>query len=187
MTPTTNDAAGEAQVERWIDIENRDALLAGLDAVFYDSSATTMFASDEVRHAFRERWLGRYLTHYAGWTFVARARDGSVVGYIVGSHDDPAQTPLFSDIGYFQDFAALTAQYPVQLHVNVSPDWRGYGIGARLLQTFVADVAQEGLPGVHVVTTRGMRNVSYYIANGFDEVGHTLWNGRELVMLGRKV
>ncbi len=113
--------------------------------------------------------------------------DGAVVGYIVGSLDDPAITPLFSDIAYFQDFAALTAEYPAQLHVNVAPDWRGQGIGARLVQTFTAAIALTNVPGVHVVTTRGMRNVGYYAANGFAEVGSTKWNGRELVMLGRRL
>lgn len=174
-------------IRRWLSLTSREQLLAGLDRVFFASSATTSFASEDIRAAFRERWLGRYLTHYPAWAYVALAADGTVIGYIVGSLDDPARTALFSDIGYFQDFAAVTPDYPAQLHVNLDPDWRGHGIGSRLIQTFAADVENAGAPGVHVVTARGMRNVGYYAANGFVEVASTLWNGRDLVMLGRRL
>ena len=187
MSEATTAVPGNVTIARWVAIPDRERLMPGIDAVFFDSSATTSFADDGVRRAFRHRWLGRYLEHYAEWVYVALTVDGAVVGYIAGSLDDPAQTPLFSDIGYFQDFAALTAEYPAQLHVNVSPDWRGHGIGARLVQTFAADAARAGVPAVHVVTTRGMRNVRYYASNGFVEVGSTHWNGRDLVMLGRRL
>ena len=39
--------------------------------------------------------------------------------------------------------------------------------------------------GVHVVTARGMRNIRFYERVGFQERGHVLWNGRELVFLAR--
>ena len=187
MSQTIAALPGPITIEHWLAIPDRQRLMPGLDQVFFDSSATTSFADDELRRAFRHRWLGRYLEHYAEWTFVALNAEGDIVGYIVGSHDDPAKTPLFSDIGYFQDFAALTAEYPAQLHVNVSPDWRGHGIGARLMQTFVAEIARAGVSGVHVVTTRGMRNVRYYMTNSFAEVGSAQWNSRVLVLLGRKL
>ncbi|MGQ0672265.1 MAG: GNAT family N-acetyltransferase [Hyphomicrobium sp.] len=174
-------------IHPWLSHADPTSLEAGLDRVFFASSATTSFASENARAAFRERWLGRYLAHFPTQAFVASTGNCDVVGYIVGSLYDPARLPLFADIGYFQDFAATTPHYPAQLHVNLLPEWRGHGIGARLLETFVEDAARAKAPGVHVVTTRGMRNVRYYAANGFAEVASTFWNGRELIMLGRKL
>ncbi len=61
------------------------------------------------------------------------------------------------------------------------------GIGAALIGAF-ADLASEaGAPGMHAVTSRGMRNVGFYLANGFEERGATTMNDRELVFLGRDV
>jgi GNAT superfamily N-acetyltransferase len=116
---------------------------------------------------------------------VARAKVGAVAGYLVGSLDDPARTPLFSDIAYFAAFAALTADYPAQLHVNLAPPWRGQGIGARLVAAFAEDARRAGAKGVHVVTSRGARNVSFYGTSGFREIGALTSGGRDLVFLGR--
>ena len=175
------------RIERWVEIADRERLFAQIDHIFFESSNTKTFASEAERQAFRTRWLGRYLEHYPEWAYVARTSDDEVAGYLVGSIVDPAKTPLFSDIGYFKDFAALTARYPAQLHVNLAPERRGLGIGSRLMSAFATDLARAVVPGVHVVTSRGVRNVSYYAANGFEEAGSTMWNGRELVFLGRKL
>jgi GNAT superfamily N-acetyltransferase len=161
--------------------------MQALDRVFFVSSGTQAFASEEARAAFRDRWLGRYLRRYPEWAYVAMAPDVGLVGYLVGSLDDPAATPLFEDLAYFRDFAVQTRDYPAQLHVNLLPEWRSLGIGARMIRTFCTDAAMAGAPGVHVVTGRGLRNVRYYAANGFDEVASTLYNGKELVMLARRL
>ena len=83
-------------IEQWSDIESRDALLPGIDGVFFASSNTQSFASEEARAVFRERWLGRYLTHDPAWAFVALDRERNVLGYLAGSLDDPALTPPLS-------------------------------------------------------------------------------------------
>src|SRR5262245_27352804 len=94
-----------AYIHRWQSMPYRDRLLPEIEAVFFQASATQSFAGDSERAAFRERWLGRYLTHYPEYAYIALAPDGTVAGYLVGSLDDPAITPLFSDIGYFARFA----------------------------------------------------------------------------------
>jgi GNAT superfamily N-acetyltransferase len=81
----------------------------------------------------------------------------------------------------------LTARYPAQLHINVDEDWRGRGIGAGLVTAFLDLAGDTGAEGVHAISTRGMRNVGFYLANGFEERGATTINGRELVFLGRDV
>ncbi len=174
-------------IRQWNAMPDRSRLVPEIDAIFFEASATKSFADDAERAAFRERWLGRYLTHFPAQAYLALAADDSVAGYLVGSLDDPAHTPLFADIGYFTSFAPLTADYPAQLHVNLAPRWRGQGIGARLVEAFADDARRAGAKGVHVVTARGMRNIGFYLANGFHEAGALNVNGRDLVFLARSL
>lgn len=175
------------KILRWNDVPDRSRLLPEIDAIFFESSATKSFADDAERAQFRERWLGRYLDRYPVHAYLALATDGAVAGYLVGSLDDPAATPLFADIAYFRDFAALTAVYPAQLHVNLAPRSRGQGLGARLIESFVEDARRAGAKGVHVVTGRGMRNVGFYLANGFREAGSLTMGARDIVFLARSL
>ena len=137
------------------------------------------------RADFRERWLGRYLTHDAGWAYVAVAADATVAGYLVASLDDPARTARFSDIAYFSHFADLTKKYPAHLHVNLSAAFRNRGLGGELIERFATDAGKAGAPGVHVVTSRGARNAAFYNRNGFVEAGAHGEGAREVVFLAR--
>ncbi|MDX2309170.1 MAG: GNAT family N-acetyltransferase [Hyphomicrobium sp.] len=164
------------------------AFWAELNDIFFSSSATKDFDSTEARDAFRHRWLGRYLDGDADLAFVAISRpltaDEMLVGYIVGSLEDPAQSPRFADLEYFQALADVTRSYPAQLHVNLAASWRGQGIGKRLVSALAEEVFRRGALGLHAITARGMDNQRFYEAIGFREVGTAEWNGRELVMLG---
>ncbi|MCC7252621.1 GNAT family N-acetyltransferase [Hyphomicrobium sp.] len=162
-----------------------ERLSAELDHVFFSSSARQSFASTEERAAFRERWLGRYLLHFPEYALVALDGGRHVIGYVAGSLEDPAHDPLFADLDHFAHFGALTARYPAQLHVNLDAGWRGRGIGARLVDRFAEMAREAGKPGLHVVTARGMRNVGFYLANGFVERGAVDMGERELLFLGR--
>lgn len=158
--------------------------LTQLDDIFFSSSATQEFDSAEMREAFRERWLGRYLEHDPEWFYLACV-DGAVVGYLAGCIEDPASAVRFSDIGYFQVWAGYIASYPAHLHVNVSPRVRDQGLGSRLICRFVGDLSAAGVKGVHLVTGLHSRNVAFYQRNGFVPVADMEWNGSEIVMLGR--
>jgi ribosomal protein S18 acetylase RimI-like enzyme len=162
-------------------------LLAEIDAIFFESSGTKTFADEATRAAFRERWLGRYLAHDPQWAYVALTAEGTVAGYLLGSIDDPARTQRFSDIAYLQDFAALTADYPAHLHVNLAPQFRGDGLGAALVDAFAADAVHAGAGGMHIVTGAGMRNIGFYERNGFRELGRAAANGHEVLFFGRKL
>lgn len=163
----------------------RAALEEELDAIFFEASNTKSFANDDVRAAFRERWLGRYLAHDPHWAYVALGDHGEVAGYLVGCLEDPARTGRFSDIEYFARFASLTAKYPAHLHVNLGAAYRGSGIGSLLVQRFCADAAAAGSTGVHVVTSRGARNVGFYARNGFHEAGCDGVGAKEVVFLAK--
>jgi GNAT superfamily N-acetyltransferase len=177
----------DVQIARWIDLPDRGKTEAAIEAIFFAASGTQTFASEAAKMAFRERWLGRFLQYDSGHVFVAIDPRGEIAGYLIGSLDDPARTARFSDIGYFAGFAELTARYPAHLHVNLDATMRGSGIGGQLVEAFVADVRRAQLPGVHVVTGRGLRNVTFYNRLGFMERGSALSNGREVILLGRDI
>lgn len=44
-------------------------------------------------------------------------------------------------------------QYPAHLHINLERDWRGHGLGRRLMEAFLQHLRQLGIPGVHLQTT----------------------------------
>lgn len=174
-------------IQRWLDLDARVQHVPDVDHIFFDSSATRHFASDEVRAAFRERWLGRYLEHDADQFFVATQGEGKVVGYLAGCADHPLKASRFSDIGYFRTFADLLDQYPAHLHVNVASTCRGQGIGARLIDCFAMSAHTAGACGMHVVTGRQSRNVGFYTRKGFERLGECVSNNVSNVFLGRRL
>jgi GNAT superfamily N-acetyltransferase len=156
-------------------------------AIFFEASGRASFSSPEESGAFRERWLGRYLKGGSDVVLIAQeAATGAVAGYLVGALEDPAEQNRFADIDYFRGaFRKLCRRYPAHLHINLAPASRGRGIGARLVEAFAAHAAAAGAPGLHVVTAKAARNVSFYARCGFAEVGATCWNGRDVVFLAK--
>jgi GNAT superfamily N-acetyltransferase len=179
--------ASQISIRRWTEIADPDRLTPELDAIFFEASATKSFAGEAERAAFRERWLGRYLTHDPQWAYLAidtGVAGGEVLaGYLVGKVDDRAGSA--GDIGPVQDTAQLTAAYPAHLHVNLASPYRNRGIGAALIGAFAADAARAGACGMHVVTGAASRNIGFYQRNGFRELARASVGGREVVFLGR--
>jgi GNAT superfamily N-acetyltransferase len=161
--------------------------LREVERIFFLTSNRKTFASDAARAEFQERWLGRYLLHDRAHAFVARAADGRVAGYLIGSLDDPAQADRFDDIGYFADFADLTALYPAHLHINLDAPWQGQGIGGRLIEAFVAHATARRARGLHIVTGAWARNVSFYRRRGFEPLRELNWEGSRLLFMGREL
>lgn len=161
--------------------------LTAVSRIFFAASGVQTFSDDAAKAAFRQRWLGRYLDHDVAHVYVAIASDGSICGYLVGSFDDPARVTRFSDIAFFADFAHLTLSFPAHLHVNLDATARSCGIGSRLVEAFVAAARAARLPGVHVVTGKGARNVAFYERLGFVERGSTMSHGKQIVFLGREL
>lgn len=175
--PQRNPAAiSDIAIVRWRDIPWRERLTAHLDNIFFEASNTKSFPSEEARDVFRERWLGRYLATHPQWAYVALVSDGTVAGYLVGALDEPSG---------FDDFASAAQAFPAHLHVNLAPQFRSRGIGAELIEAFIADARRAGVKGVHVVTSADARNVRFYERVGFEPRAKTTVNGRELVFLGR--
>ena len=159
--------------------------LKEVERILFLTSRRTTLSSDAARAEFQERWLGRYLLHDRANAFVARAEDSRIAGYLVGCLDDPAHADRFDDIGYFADFADLTALYPAHLHVNLDAHWRSQGIGGRLVDRFAAHAAARRSRGVHIVTGASARNVSFYRRCGFEPLRELSWEGSPILFMGR--
>jgi GNAT superfamily N-acetyltransferase len=167
-------------------IVGEGATVPSIERIFFGASGTRSFASGHAREVFRERWLMRYLRDDADQAFVAVNAAGVVVGYLVGALHDPAVTGRFGDIAYFKGFAPLTKLYPAHLHINFAPEFRGAGLGGRLIEAFAAHASKAGCPGMHVVTGGASRNVGFYTARGFKEAGRA-GGDKPVVFLGRKL
>jgi GNAT superfamily N-acetyltransferase len=202
--PPASPVTAAISVSRLVDLPEYGGSVSGdlvssaaelaIERIFFEAAGVRKFDSETERAEFRERWLGRYLTYDRALTHVAYPAQQSeaivspdMLGYVVGSHDDPARTLRFADIPYFADLAAVTARYPAHLHINLTESARNRGVGGRLIEAFVGDVEAAGLPGVHVVTGARSRNVGFYTRLGFLERATATFNDNPVVLLGRDV
>lgn len=178
----------ELRIERLTGAQAADrCLLDGIDTIFFETAARTYPEGPE-REAFRERWLGRFLSEPDDPLLIALSASGEVAGYLVGTLENAAVSPRFHDMPYFRErFVRACRDYPAHLHINLAPQFRSRGLGARLLDGFADIVRQAGLPGFHVTTGQGMRNVGFYLANGFREIDAWEREAGTMLFLGRRV
>jgi len=176
----------DVTVRCYAELEDRAAAEPGLDAIFFEASATRSFPDEATRLDFRDRWLGRYLNRFPHEAFLAFAPGGQVAGYIIGCLEDPISNPIFQDITYFGLFSQPTRRYPAHLHINLAPKYRGFGIGQTLVETFAAHASAHGVGGMHAVTGDGSRNNSFYERCGFQRLAEAEVSGKRLVFFARQ-
>ena len=183
MSPTF----GNFKIERVLPVSERLALGPELDAIFFPASATKNFSDEVARSAFRERWLGRYLSAERDYLLIARDLNagGRVAGYLIATLDNPSETTRFDDIAYFKSVTDLTERFPAHLHINLHEDYRNRGLGSELITAFVGLATDLDCPGVHVVTSAQSRNIPFYTRNGFTNQRQLEWADHEIVFLGR--
>lgn len=64
--------------------------------------------------------------------------------------------------------AALWAEYPAHLHINLLPDYQSRGLGTRLMKRFERHLIHRGIKGVHLDTTsHNHKAVPFYGKMGF--------------------
>ncbi len=185
---TTSYTAEEIRIERWIeqpaDAVSRMHLIAGIDAIFWATTARPITDPHE-RKAFSDLWLGDYLDTDSPYSWLALTPTGDVVGYLVGTLTSPIGNPRFAALKYFDAFASALITYPAHLHINLDEAYRNRGIGRRLIDAFATQVRSAGLAGFHVVTGATSRNVAFYARAGFTEIARTPWKSGKVVFLGR--
>lgn len=64
------------------------------------------------------------------------------------------------------------AEFPAHLHIDLLPELQGAGWGRRLIDTLVAQLAEQGVEGVHLVAPRANTAAqAFYPKVGFAPVG----------------
>jgi GNAT superfamily N-acetyltransferase len=57
-------------------------------------------------------------------------------------------------------------EFPAMLHINLAKEFRGKGIGRRLIETYLDFLKKEGIPGVHFGTS-SERAKDFFLKTGF--------------------
>ncbi len=149
-------------IRRLTDLPDPAPALADLESVFFLSSARRRFDTPADRARFFETWTGWHRRAAPG-DILLWMEGGRALGYLTGCRDSAGAAELFDTVPDYALFADLFDRFPAHLHVNVHPDARGRGIGARLVEAFAADCGT----GLHVVTAAGARNAAFYARCGF--------------------
>lgn len=138
----------------------RENALAQVENIFFESSSLKSFSSPERRAAFYKRWCGDYQTFYPQEFFIAFEGE-KVLGYLSGCSDSNQAAKTFEVPGLlvFQD---LFNQFPAHLHINFHPDARGRGLGSMLVEHYKKFLRNNNIVGLHLVTSPGVQNVSFY-------------------------
>ncbi len=122
--------------------------------------------------------------------------DGEARGYVVAAADTQAFQQWFSE-DWWPDRRLLhtlrtdadawllpsaadptrclsdaVAEYPAHLHIDLLPELQGAGWGRRLIDTLIAQLAEQGVPGVHLVAPLANSSAqAFYPKVGFASIG----------------
>ena len=75
--------------------------------------------------------------------------------------------------------------YPAHLHVNVDAGYRRMGIGRRLIENYILDLQQQGVPGVHLYC--GADPVEFYLRLRFEVIEVAQFQNGPVFALGRRL
>ncbi|WP_158583988.1 GNAT family N-acetyltransferase [Salinibius halmophilus] len=147
--------------------------------------------AEEGKYAFALRWALPYLRDDPQFCFVAVIGE-QVIGYIVGTPDTKQQVLNFERnilpemqtlIDGSHPFAnqflnggkldpavtELLDDYPAHLHINMTSDCRGLGVGARLIKELEHQLISHNVTGIHLgVNKQNMAAVRFYQHQGYD-------------------
>jgi ribosomal protein S18 acetylase RimI-like enzyme len=161
--------------------EHPDRLEEVMD-IFFESSTKKDFASVEERTRFVVKYLGVYLQSYPQLSLIA-LKENKVLGYCCGMpHTPPELYELQPHLEVFEDQFDL---YESHLHINCHHEARGMGVGAKLVGHFEALMRQEGVQGIHIITSPQARNISFYERLGYHHRVQRDYNDAQLLFLGK--
>jgi GNAT superfamily N-acetyltransferase len=137
-----------------------------VEKIFWQTSAKTEFSDLQAKLRFQRRYLGYYLESLAAENFVFE-KDGHILGYIISHPQTQDATDLLEMAPLLSHFSELYPNYPAHLHINMTPETRGLGIGSQLIKTLEMRLKTLGVTGLHLLTAPDSRNRSFYEKNGF--------------------
>lgn len=69
--------------------------------------------------------------------------------------------------GHLKNFLHLFLHFPAHLHINVLPHWQGRGLGRMLMTALESKLRDQGISGVHLLTSPEASNRNFYEKLGF--------------------
>ncbi|MGV8855082.1 MAG: GNAT family N-acetyltransferase [Devosia sp.] len=76
---------------------------------------------------------------------------------------------------------AIVTAYPAHIHMNLRSRLRGQGVGTALLQRWVAQAREVGVPGIHLgASASNSGGIAFWQRSGFEPIetiGRTVWMG----------
>jgi GNAT superfamily N-acetyltransferase len=172
---------------RWSDITNPQTHYDSLAEIFFLTSGRKAFQSESEKLDFLQTWTAIYLQYYPSYTFLSLSASGLLEGYLTGCPDTASYQLRQQKIPYLNIFADSYTRYPAHLHINCHPDHQGKGVGRRLIESYVALLAQEKVPGVHILTSVDAANINFYRALAFSHTIVKTWKNSELLLMGRDI
>ena len=128
----------------------------------FDLTSDKTFDQLEDKETFFQAWCGNYMRYYPEWFFVA-LQDKKILGYLAccpSSRHCSFEIPGPDYSGYF-------CQYPAHLHINCHPHVQARGVGSQLIKAMEEKLEDFSIRGVHLITSSGARNISFYQKNSF--------------------
>lgn len=152
--------------------------------IFFETSSRKTFYSEKEKNDFRHKYLDLYLESSEALCYVAHEGD-DVIGYLVGSLHTGELFTCMAD--YYDYFSKELVTFPAHLHINLTSQARGKGIGKILIEEFIKELEAQKVPGVHIITLKSARNTHFYRACGFSFEKEDLSNSLGLLFMGRSL
>lgn len=162
--------------------EERD--LREVRSIFFESSTKKEFKDQAERDAFEWKYLGFYLAHYPELAWVAAGE--KVLGYCIAA--SVSDTPeLYAIQPHLRVFAEHFSAYPAHLHINLSSEARGQGLGGKLIEACSKALKERSCSGLHIMTAPDARNRHFYLRLGFQFQTELAFKGSPILFMGKKL
>jgi GNAT superfamily N-acetyltransferase len=175
----------QTEIVSLTDVTNQNELISQIQSIFFESSSRSDFASQEERDQFRFKYLDLYLRN-PELVWIAWNTKREVLGYILGAEKTTKEHYQLHP--YLLQFQMLIdSDYPAHLHINLATQARGLGIGSLILNKLEMQLRDRKIPGVHLITSKNARNISFYQKNHYPIVQEHSFNGTSLVMMAKRL
>ena len=163
--------------------------LADTIRIFFETSTVKSFENPKFKELFLYRYFGYYQEFYPEYFLIALdgKKENCVVGYTCGhpmTFSDIAIDKLQTSLDLFKE---IEDEYPAHLHINVSANAQGQGVGSFLISAIEDLFAKKSISGVHIITSCGSKNVKFYERNGFDFKLYKKVNNAKLLLMGKRI
>lgn len=150
--------------------------------IFFQTSTKKDFPSNEAREAFYYKYVGFYLKTFPEFAFVAK--ESRILGYVLGaSHSNLPELEIIQP--HLNIFQSEIKDYPAHLHINCLSGFQGKGLGSQLVMRMCDLFSSQKIKGIHIITSVDASNQFFYAKLGFCPIGHKIFNGADLLFMGK--